>query len=131
MVRKPHKKDGPRHFFREWREFRGYTLDQVVEILQTMAADRPVGDRVGSGTPRLGITKGNLSRIERGHVPYNQFLLELLADIYRASPASLIMRNPLEAAAIWDLWEEIQPPQRAQALLVLEAFTKKTGTSDR
>jgi len=131
MARKRPKKDDPRHFFRQWREFRGYTLDQVVEMLQTLAADRPAGERASSGTARLGITKGNLSRIERGHVPFGQFLLELLAEIYQASPASLIMRDPSKPDAIWDLWDAIEPVQRDQALRVLEAFTKKTGTGDR
>lgn len=131
MARKHKKEAKVGHFLREWREKRDYSLDQVVEMLQTLASDRPLAERKGSGTPRLGITKGNLSRIERGHVPYNQFLLELLAEIYQTSPASLIMRDPSNPAAIWDLWDSVLPSQRPQALRVLEAFTKKTGTSDR
>jgi transcriptional regulator with XRE-family HTH domain len=54
---------GPRHFLRQWRKFRGYTLEQAAE--------------------RVGMTHQNLGKIERGKVPYNEMLLDLLADIYR------------------------------------------------
>lgn len=125
------KKPGPRHFLRAWRKYRDYSLDQVVDMLQTLASEREQPFVRQRSTVRLGVTKGNLSRIERGHVPYNEFLLELLAEIYQADPASLIMRDPTAPEAIWSLWASIQPPQRDQALRVLETFIKKTGTSDR
>lgn len=96
----------PRHFLREWRKARHYTLEQVAE--------------------RIGTTHATLSRIERGKMPYNQDLLEVLADVYQTDPASLLMRNPASPDAIWSLWENLQPQQRVQ-LIEMGQVLKRTA----
>lgn len=97
----------PGHFLREWRKYRGYTLEQVAD--------------------RVGTTHATLSRIERGKLPYNQALLEILADAYSTDPASLIIRNPSGVAAIWSIWDTLSPPQQTQ--VVEHAMViKRTGT---
>lgn len=89
-----------------------------------MAEERPQ-----YGAKRVGATHGNLSRVERGEVPYSQPLLEMLADIYQTDAASLIMRNPLDPQAVWSIWDQIEPEQRMHAADVLRTFIhKKTGT---
>ncbi len=98
----------PKHFLREWRKFRELTLEQAAE--------------------RAGTTHATLSRIERGKLPYNQALLEVLAEVYRADPASLIIRDPSDPAAIWSVWEKLKPAQRETALVMLEGLAR-TGTS--
>jgi transcriptional regulator with XRE-family HTH domain len=128
MGRKPKKAQKPRHFFREWRIHSGLSLEAVAERLQTMAADRTPSDADRRAFKRLGVTHGNLSRIERGLVPYNQTLLELLAEIYRTDPASLIMRDPSKTDFLWSIWETLKPAERAQAVEVIKVL-KKTGTS--
>ena len=74
------------------------------------------------------MTHGNLSRIERGLVPYNQELLEALADLYACEPVDLLIRNPLEPESIWSLWERAQPGQKRQIMAVAEALVDRTGT---
>lgn len=96
-----------RHFLRQWRKHKGYTLEQVAE--------------------RIGTTHATLSRIERGKLPYNQQLLELLADAYGTDEASLIMRDPSSADAFWSLWETLAPAEKIQAVEVIKAL-KRTGT---
>jgi transcriptional regulator with XRE-family HTH domain len=96
-----------RHFLRAWRKHRGYTLEQVAERLHT--------------------THATLSRIERGKHPYNQDLLELLAQIYQTDPASLLMRDPTSADAIWSVWDDLPAQQRAQ-LVEMGKVLKRTGT---
>jgi transcriptional regulator with XRE-family HTH domain len=91
-------------YMREWRTFRRKTLVQVAET--------------------LGITHGQLSRIERGEQPYNQDLLEQLADLYMCDVPDLIMRNPKDPAAIWSLWDQAQPGERAQISAVAETIVK-------
>lgn len=89
-------------FIRQWRQHRGYSLDQLAE--------------------RVPMDKGNLSKIERGLLPYNQELLERLAEALGTDPASLIMRNPTDAAAVWSIWDHASPGDRAQIERVVTAL---------
>ncbi len=72
-----------RTFLREWREFRGLSQEQA--------------------GARLGMDRSNLSRIERGEVPYNQALLEAAADAYDCEPWDLLNVNPLMDGDVIDL----------------------------
>ena len=102
----------PKHrptFIRQWRHHKGYSLDQLAE--------------------RVPMDKGNLSKVERGILPYNQELLERLADALMTDPASLLMRDPTDATAIWSLWERASKGERAQIESVVNALisTRKHG----
>lgn len=48
----------------------------------------------------------NLSKIERGLVPYDQALLERAADAYSCQPADLLMRDP--KSPIWTLLDVVR-----------------------
>jgi transcriptional regulator with XRE-family HTH domain len=97
------------HFLRQWREFREYTLEQAGEA--------------------VGISHAQLGRIERRLQPYNQKLLEALADLYRTDPASLLMRDPSQADAIWSLWDQAKEADRDETRKYLEYRVKgRTGT---
>jgi transcriptional regulator with XRE-family HTH domain len=93
-----------RHFIREWRKHRGLTLEQLAE--------------------RIGMTHQNLGKIERGKVPYNQVLLELLADVLRCEPVDLIIRDPSAPEAIWSIWEQLEPQARRQVSEIAQTFKK-------
>lgn len=69
-----------RHFLKEWREF--------LDITQEVAADR------------ARISRGNLSKIESGAVPYNQDVVERLAEAYGCEVSDMIERSPLWNARI-------------------------------
>lgn len=99
--------DKPRHFLREWRKHKGLTLEQVAERLHT--------------------THATISRIERGKLPYNQPLLERLAEEYGTEPASLLMRDP--KAQRWSILDDVTPVERNQVVAFIEAI-RKTGTSN-
>jgi len=71
---------------------------------------------------RVPMDKGNLSKVERGILPYNQDLLERLADALMTDPASLIMRDPTNADAIWSLWDKASPGERVQIESVANAL---------
>ncbi len=75
----------------------------------------------------MTMTHATLSRIERGKLPYNEHLLELLASIYQADVASLIMRDPSKSDAIWDIWAQLAPVQREQVVEMAKVL-KRTGT---
>src|SRR5688572_301694 len=74
-VKKPHRDRIP-HFFGKWREHAGLTQDQVVE--------------------KLGWSQSKISRLEAGKTPFNQDDLEMAAELYRCSPAELLLVDPTE-----------------------------------
>lgn len=106
----PKPKMRRRHFLKEWRTFR--------ELTQETAA------------ARIGIDQSTLSRIERGHVPYDQDFLEAAAYAYMCDPADLIMRNPGDADAPWSIMDSLKkasPEQKEQVRAVVDALLKRTG----
>jgi len=116
--------ENPGHFLREWRLKCDLTLEDVTADLRERAHHL----RHLARYRKIGATHGNLSRIERGQVPYSQPLLELLADIYHTDPASLLKRNPLkEPEPIEDIVNQIPPESRAHASDVLRTFVHKIG----
>jgi transcriptional regulator with XRE-family HTH domain len=78
----------------------------------------------------VGLSHAQLGRIERGLQPYNQGLLEALADLYAADVPSLIMRDPSDTDAIWSIWEHAKPAERKMIVDIAKTVTK-TGTNDR
>lgn len=97
----------PRHFIRQWRKHSGYTLEQLAE--------------------RIGMSHQNLGKIERGLVPYSETLLELLAEIFKTDPASIIIRDPTHPEPIWSIWDNVPQAQRPGMIAAIKALTK-TGT---
>ena len=102
-----HKSKRRHTYLREWRKHRNKTLVQVAEM--------------------LNITHGQLSRIERGDSPYNQTLLEMLAEIYGCEPVDMLIRNPSEPQSIWSIWDQAKPGERRQ-IVDLALVVTKTGT---
>ena len=94
-------------FIRNWRAHRNLTLAQLAQ--------------------RIGTTHATLSRIERGLQPYNQLLLEAIAEALQTDPASLLMRNPDDPEGIWSVWENAKEGQRRQIVEIAKTLVK-TGT---
>ena len=95
-------------YLREWRKAKpGRTLTMVAE--------------------QLHISQPQLGRIERGEQPYNQDLLEALAELYGCDVADLLIRDPSTPEAIWSLWDRARPAQRPVIVAAVEAIVR-TGT---
>ena len=119
----------PRHFLREWRKSRGYSLETVAERVELLGGEPRFRLADAASKPRT-MTHASLSRIERGLQPYNQVLLEILSEIYGTTPASLLMRDPMRDDAPWSLADQVrqlQPTQRAQVAAFIEAITRATA----
>lgn len=99
-----------RHFWKEWREFRGLDQEPAAE--------------------RIGISRTQLSKIENMKSPYSQGLLQAAAYAYQCSEADLIMRNPLNEDAPWSLYDQLrQAPEADQKRLAAMISTfLKTGS---
>ena len=111
----------PGHYLRAWRKTQGLTLEQAAERVER--ASESLADAEVSGRS-ISMTHATLSRIERGKLPYNQVLLELLARVYRTDCASLLMRDPSEPEGLWSIWQQLKPVERIQALEVLKALQR-------
>lgn len=99
-----------RTFFREWRKYRGLTLEVAAE--------------------RAGMTAGNLSAMERGVQGYTQAGLEALADAYRCDPGLLLTVDPTKDDAIWSIWEMAKPGDRLKIVDIAKTIIGKTGTNN-
>lgn len=103
VVKPPRKRS--RHFIGKWREYRGLSQDQLAE--------------------RIGMSRANYSKIERGVVPYSQDFLEEAANALNCEPADLIMRDPYSPVwSIYDTLKTLPEEQQKQALAVIEALRK-------
>lgn len=95
-------------FLREWRKAKpGRTIEMV-------AAE-------------LHISRTQLGRIEKGQQPYNQEMLETLAELYGCSVADLLIRDPSDPDGIWSIWDQAKPGERRQITEVAKALVR-TGT---
>lgn len=74
------------------------------------------------------MSHSQLSRIERGQQPYNQELLEALAELYMCDVVDLLIRDPSSPESMWTLWERAKPGERQQITAVAETLLR-TGTS--
>jgi transcriptional regulator with XRE-family HTH domain len=90
------------HHLRAWRQYRGKTLVQAAEYLH--------------------MTHASLSKIERGLVPYNQDLLERLAEFYMCDPADLIVRDPTDPINIWSIWEQAKEGDKRKIVSVAKTI---------
>jgi transcriptional regulator with XRE-family HTH domain len=97
-----------RTFIREWRKYRGLTLEQL--------------------GARIGMTASNLSMLERGQRGYTQPALEAIAEALQTDPASLLMRDPMSPDAIWTLWDQASQAERRQIVEIARAL-RRTGTA--
>lgn len=77
-VKKPKPILGP-HYLKQWREFRGINQDDAAAA--------------------INLERGSLSKIENGHIPYQQQYVEGLARLYGCRPADLLGTDPLSTPA--------------------------------
>lgn len=74
---------------------------------------------------RIDMSRENYSRVERGLIPYNQDLLEQLAEALACEPADLLMRDPKSPVwSIYDTLRAIPEEQQKIALTMLQALRK-------
>ena len=52
---------------------------------------------------------------------------KVVAEALQTDVASLLMRNPAQAEAIWSIWDQAKPAEREQIIAIAQAL-KRTGT---
>ena len=116
----------PKHYLRQWRKASGLSLQGVRDKAEALFEDRIVAEGEEVDLNKIGLSHSTLSRIESFKNPYNQRLLEVLAEVYGTDVPSLIMRNPEDPEGIWSIYDQIPAAQRPVALRMLSGL--KTGT---
>lgn len=96
------KVNAPRHFLKQWRRYRDLTQEELAGMVEMSVA--------------------TISQLENGKQGYRQETLEALADALGCGPGDLLIRNPLDGAPIWSLWERLTPAQRRQVAAMIEAL---------
>lgn len=102
---KPHRRPT---YFRAWRKYRGYTLEQAAEL--------------------SGMSIGNISAMERSAQGYTQDGLEALAEAYKCTPGQLLTVDP-EHSDIWSIWETAKTGDRQKIVEIAKTIVGKTGTN--
>lgn len=125
--------DHPKHYLRQWRKHRGFkSIDAAIERAHELLSDRIIAEGEEGDMKRLGLSQSNISRVESGKIPYNQDLLEILAEVYSTDPASLIMRDPTDPDGIWSIMDQVPVAERSRFLKVISGVADglKTGTDN-
>jgi transcriptional regulator with XRE-family HTH domain len=81
-------------FIRAYRKRAGLSLDELAE--------------------KADVDKGNLSKLERGFLPYKQDVLERLSAALEASVEELLTRDPSQPTPIWSYIDSAEPSLRRQ-----------------
>lgn len=76
----------------------------------------------------LGLTHGQLSKIENGKSPYSQDLLEALADLYACDVVDILTRDPSAPEDIWKFWRDANERERRQMVDMAKVILSRTGT---
>lgn len=71
---------------------------------------------------RVPMDKGNLSKVERGLLPYNQEMIERLSEALDVEPWALIGRDPSKDGKVIDMVARLNQAELAQAERMLEAL---------
>lgn len=71
---------------------------------------------------RAGIDKGNLSKVERGLLPYNQEMLERLGEILGTDPGNLISRDPTKEGKVLDMVQHLNDRERDKVVAYIEGM---------
>lgn len=95
-------------------------------------------ERLGEDPEKPGkpfMTKQNLSQLENGHIAYTQRGLERIAEALNCTTADLLVRDPTQDDAPWDIYETVRAlpaEKQADIAAMVKAIPedKKTGTDD-
>lgn len=99
-----------RHYLKEWRKHLGLSQEQVV------------GRLLDLDDPKLPATAASLSRLENGHQPYSERVIEALAFIYGREPWELLGNNPTKEGLVIDLTHKLNEAQQRQVMALIEAM---------
>lgn len=96
------------HFLKEWREHFNLGQEELAE--------------------RINLSRTTISKIETKDSPYSQRILEAAAEVYKCSPAQLLMQDPNRADSFVPLFERAEKlagAERVHVMGVIEAALRR------
>lgn len=90
------------HFIKQWRKFRGLTMQQLAE--------------------RLELSVSTFSRIERYRQSPTLDLIGQISVQLDCSPGELITRDPSRPDDMWAVWNSMTAEERARVFAVAKAL---------
>lgn len=105
-----------RTYMREWREYRGLSLETTAERVGDLLRKRGHAD---------GYTHATLGRLERGEFSYKQDVLEALADVLQTDVGSLTSRAPSESDEIWGILAKADASDREKIAIIAKTIVGK------
>jgi len=100
---------GRRWYLREWRRYRGYTLQRLAEM--------------------TGASKGYLSDLERGNRRFNEEILNALAEALRCEPFELLSVHP--DSEFRSIWESLPKLSDADMKDIADRIRRKVASQAR
>lgn len=104
-----------KHFLRQWREYRGYSLRTLANRMEV--------------EPGVALTShANLGRIETFQQPYSQEIMEAAAVALDCSVRDLLEVDPTKEHDVVDLMALLRKKDPATVRAILEGLPDGTGT---
>ena len=104
------KRPIPPNHIKAWRDYRGYTQEDMVDRFLTMF--------------EVETTVASVSRYEASKQPVDIDMLNMFAEILMTSPTALMSRPPGVEAGIEEVWSSVPNADKPQAMLVLKTFAR-------
>lgn len=89
-------------YLREWRDHAGLSQEEAAEGME--------------------IGRSQLSKVENGHHPYTQEILEKAAKKYGCTETDLLTRPPSEGETLFGLWPELSDQEKRQIVRMIHAL---------
>jgi transcriptional regulator with XRE-family HTH domain len=95
------------HFMRAWRESRKLSLRELANLMHDLPKE-------------AGVSYASLSRVETYKQPYNQLMLNGIAEILRVEPWMLLRLDPEKNIQIINMYNALPEEKKAQAIKLFE-----------
>lgn len=97
----------PRHFLKEWREFRGMSQRQLAEQIDTAHV--------------------SIGRYERYETPPDLEILGRIARALNTDVPSILARDPTETGGVWETWEKLSEGERRMLVEAIRGISRGRG----
>ena len=109
------KKALGKHYIKEWREYRGYSLRRLAGMMES--------------EPGIQLTShSNIGRIEKMKQPYTQEILEALAVALQCSVVDLLTVDPTKEGEVVDMVSALRNKDPETVMAILRGLPDRTGT---
>lgn len=104
-----------KHFLKQWREYRGYSLRRLADRMEREP-----------GIPLM--SHANIGRVENFQQPYSQELLEAAAVAFNCTVEQILTVDPTKEGEVIDILALLRDKDPATVRAILSGLPSRTGT---